>query len=69
MYQKSIVFSQEAILDAVGINPSKLTLGGYGAMLYNLMELHSMQLDENATDIIKFLTDSDSIYAKGVLKK
>lgn len=38
-------------------------------MLYNLMELHSMQLDENATDIIKFLTGSDSIYAKEVLKK
>lgn len=69
MYQKSIVFSQEAILDAVGINPSKLTLGGYRAMLYNLMELHSMQLGENAADIIKFLIGSDSIYAKEVSKK
>lgn len=68
LYQRSIVFSEEAILDAIGINPSKLTLGGYGAMLYNLMELHAMPLDENAIDIIKFLTGSDSIYAKEVLK-
>ena len=42
LYQRSILFSSEAIIDAAGINPSKLTVAGYGAHLYNMMELNKM---------------------------
>lgn len=56
LYIKSVIFSSEAIVDAAGVNPSKLQLSGYGAWLYNLMELAKMPLSDNCTaDIVKFL--------------
>lgn len=56
LYRKSLVFSSEVILDTAGINPSKLTLGGYGALLYNLMELPKFPLpDKCVIDIYLFL--------------
>lgn len=49
------------MLDAAGINPSTLSLGGYGTLLYNLMELPRNPLaDKDFIDILNFL---------GVLKK
>lgn len=56
LYRKSLIFSSEAILDAGGINPSKLILGGYGALLYNLMELPRIPLPDTCMiDALKFL--------------
>lgn len=56
LYRKSLIFSSEAILDAGGINPSKLILGGYGALVYNLMELSKFPLPDSCMiDTLKFL--------------
>lgn len=56
LYRKSLIFSSEAMWDAAGINPSALTLGGYGALLYNLMELPRIPLaDKDCIDILIFL--------------
>lgn len=61
LYKKSLIFSSDAMLDAAGINPSTLSLGGYGALLYNLMELRGISLeDKDCIDVLNFL---------GVLKK
>lgn len=45
LYRMSILGSSQVILDAGGINPSTLTVVGYGAHLYNLMDLGSMEPD------------------------
>ncbi|MBQ3302093.1 MAG: hypothetical protein IJH04_08135 [Eggerthellaceae bacterium] len=58
LYKSSLVFSSEAMLDAAGVNPSKLTLGGYGALVYNLMELESMELDDDAADVMRLLVEN-----------
>lgn len=56
LYRKSLIFSSEVILDAGGINPSKLILGGYGALLYNLMELSKVPVSgASMLDIMLFL--------------
>lgn len=56
LYRKSLIFSSELILDAGGINPSKLILGGYGALIYNLMELPKFLLPDSCMiDTLKFL--------------
>jgi len=56
LYRRSLVFSQSAILDAAGIIPSKLTISGMGALLYNLMDLPHMPYDELANTIVTFLS-------------
>lgn len=59
MYRMSILGSSEAILDSAGINPSALAIIGYGANLYNLMELHNLkqnsELPTIQAQIIEFL--------------
>lgn len=45
MYQMSLLGSSEAILDSAGINPNALSLIGYGAHLYKLMNLGSLEPD------------------------
>ena len=59
MYRMSILGSSEAILDSAGINPSALAIVGYGANLYNLMELHSLEQNSELptiqAQIIEFL--------------
>lgn len=39
LYRRGIIFSKQIILDAAAVNPINLELGGYGALIYNLMEL------------------------------
>ena len=60
MYRMSILGSSEAILDSAGINPSALAIVGYGANLYNLMELHNLEQNSELpmirAQIIEFLT-------------
>lgn len=64
MYRMSILGSSEAILDSAGINPSALTIVGYGANLYNLMELHNLkqnsQLPTIQAQITVFLTGHEA---------
>lgn len=61
LYQRSVLFSNNAILDAAGINPSVLSIGGYGALLYNLMELANIPNDELTFEIITFLVDVKNV--------
>ena len=61
LYRKSLIFSQNAILDAAGFTPSLLTVGGMGALLFNLMELSLIPLDEIAQPVIKLLSDKHSM--------
>ena len=60
MYRMSILGSSDVILDSAGINPSTLTVIGYGAHLYNLMELGSLnpdtELQKLQGQILTFLT-------------
>lgn len=58
LYQSSLLFSKSAILDAAGFVPAQLEVSGNGALLYNLMELFTMPLDEIAKEVIDFLSDS-----------
>lgn len=55
LYRRGIVHSDSAILGAAGITPSKLTIGGIGALLYNLMDLPHMAFDKMAERIVMFL--------------
>ena len=56
LYQKSLLSSDSIIFGPANINPSHLMISGYGALLYNLMELKSMKLDdEMAQAVISFL--------------
>lgn len=60
LYRSSLVYSTSAILDAGGINPSDLYIAGYGALLFNLMELGNMVYkDSEATSIYEFLVDAE----------
>lgn len=60
MYRMSILGSSQVILDSAGINPSTLNIVGYGANLYNLMELNQLEPDSELLklqpQIISFLT-------------
>lgn len=62
MYRMSLLGSPNAILDSAGINPSTLTVIGYGAHLFNLMDLDSLEPDpeliEIQAQIMMFLTDA-----------
>ena len=56
LYCRGLVYSDEIILYASAINPQKLNLNGYGAALYNLMELSVMPEDEIIDDVITFMS-------------
>lgn len=56
LYCRGLIYSDEIILYAGGINPQKLNLRGYGAALYNLMELSTMPKDKVIDDIISFMS-------------
>ena len=61
LYRSSILMSSEVIFDNAGINPSALSIGGYGAHLCNLMELNTKSGGDSDTsamcaDIFAFLT-------------
>lgn len=51
LYRMSVLGSSQVILDAAGINPSTLTVVGYGAHLYNLMDLGNMEPDPELIEI------------------
>ncbi|WP_322354858.1 hypothetical protein [Paratractidigestivibacter sp.] len=53
MYRMSLIGSSEVALDAAGINPSALSLIGYGAKLFELMELCQLEKDDELVDVQK----------------
>lgn len=61
LYRRSLVHSGSVMLDAGGINPSTLSLVGYGALLFNLMGLSKEPFfNEDMSDIYGFLTGANS---------
>ena len=57
LLRRNVLFSRQVVFDPVGINPSQLYLGGYGALLFDLMELFNDGIDnEESSDIYFFLT-------------
>lgn len=61
LYREGVIQSKSAILDPVGITPAELTVGGCGAMLYNLMELSKVPFDSYTPDIVQFLSDIEIV--------
>ena len=59
LYRRSLLFSKELFFDAPGFIPAQLKISGMGALLYNLMELFTMQPDKIAGEVIDFLSDSN----------
>lgn len=64
LYRAGILHSSNVILDCAGINPSALSVGGYGAHLFNLMELNKNIWDGGDDvvmqgEILSFLMDSE----------
>ena len=51
-----MVTTDEIILYAGAMNPQKLNLNGYGAALFNLMELSTMPEDNVIDDVISFMS-------------
>lgn len=56
LYCRGLIYSDEIILYAGAMNPQKLNLNGYGAALYNLMELSTMPEDDIIDDVISFMS-------------
>lgn len=56
LYRRTLIHSSEALLDAAAINPSKLTLVGYGSLMFELMELNEIKGDPICSEIIEFMT-------------
>ena len=56
LYRRTLIHSSEALLDAAAINPSKLTLVGYGSLMFELMELNEIKGDPISTEIVEFMT-------------
>lgn len=54
LYRMSLLSSSSVIFDSAGINPSALSISGYGAHLYNMMELSHL---EPAPDLEKMIED------------
>lgn len=60
LYRMSLLSSSSVIFDSAGINPSALSITGYGAHIFNLMELHTLIIDsyniQLIAEIVAFLT-------------
>lgn len=57
LLRRNVLFSRQVVFDPAGINPSQLYLGGYGALLFDLMELFEEDTEnEEFVDTYCFLT-------------
>lgn len=65
LYRMSLISSSSVVFDSAGINPSALSISGYGALLFNLMELTQLETDEDLPpmlmEIVLYLTDQEII--------
>ena len=58
LYHKNLInVSGEVMFGLTDVNPSKLQVQGAGALLYNLMELRRITIDD-IYDISKYLQDN-----------
>lgn len=56
LYRMSLLSSSSVIFDNAGINPSALSITGYGAHIYNLMELHTLIPDSENIQLMAEIT-------------
>ena len=72
LYRMSLLSSTQALFDCAGINPSALSITGYGAHIFNLMELHRLVSDaynvQLLAEIIAFLTGAE-VHNERIIKK
>ena len=61
LYRQGIIQSKSALFDPAGITPSDLSVGGCGALLFNLMELSKVPFDTTVLDVVHFLSDNETI--------
>ncbi len=61
LYRKGIIFSKYIILDVAAVNPRNLELGGYGALLYNLMECDKLSEGDETVAVMKFLAGKEHV--------
>lgn len=64
LYRKGIIFSKQIILDVVAVNPINLELGGYGALIYNLMELDQFSEGNESIAVMEFLAGKEHVSIK-----
>lgn len=56
LYHNNLIFSKAVIFSIADIVPAELNISGNGALIYNLMDLPQMGLNDAASEIISFLT-------------
>ena len=56
LYRMSLLSSSSVIFDNAGINPSALSITGYGAHIFNLMELHTLIPDSENIQLMAEIT-------------
>lgn len=61
LYRRTLIHSSEGLLDAAAINPSKLTLVGYGSLMFELMELNEMKGDAICAEIVEFMVGNGQV--------
>lgn len=57
LYRMSLLSSSSVIFDNAGINPSALSITGYGAHIFNLMELHTLIPDCDNVQLMAEITE------------
>lgn len=57
LYQRGCLSSKSVILCSAGINPSELSVTGYGALLWKLMDFEHRAPDELEIDILNFMNE------------
>lgn len=55
LYRRGCLSSKTVIFDPAGINPSNLSVTGYGALLWKLMDFEHRSADELEIDILNFM--------------
>lgn len=61
LYRQGIIQSKSALFDPAGITPADLSVGGCGALLFNLMELSKVPFDTSMLEIIRFLSENEMV--------
>ncbi len=56
LYRMCLLSSSSVIFDSAGINPSALSITGYGAHIFNLMELHTLISDHDNVQLMAEIT-------------
>lgn len=56
LYHNNLLFSNAVIFSVADIIPAELIISGNGALIYNLMDLSQMGLNDTTSEVISFLT-------------